>query len=120
MKSPGNRSSRRARLSMEFLISFILSLSFTPNLCSSSIIIRPGFFIITSFCMRRCVPTAISTLPSSRPFRTAFCSFFEQNGHHSYINRKIFKSLLHIVIVLFCKNCCRSKKNNLSCRQTML
>jgi len=65
----------RVRQSMPAFISLSLSLSFTPKRCSSSMTSRPKSLKATSFCRIRCVPTTISMLPASIPWRIFFCCF---------------------------------------------
>ena len=61
----GNRC-RRHRQNINFCPDrFKRSLCSTPNFCSSSIIINPGFLNLTSRDASRCVPITMSTLPAA-------------------------------------------------------
>ena len=57
----------------------IFSLSFTPNLCSSSIIKRPRSLKNTSLDNILCVPIIISIFPSTKSFKISVCSFLLLN-----------------------------------------
>ena len=68
-----------ARQSMFVFNVFSFSLSFTPNRCSSSIIISPRFLKMTSFCRIRCVPIIMSISPLAIFEIIFFCSVGETN-----------------------------------------
>ena len=61
------------------LKSFSLSLIFTPNFCSSSIIIRPKSRNFTSLPTILWVPIRISIFPCATFSSVIFCSFFDLN-----------------------------------------
>ena len=69
----------RVRMSTFDLRVFSLSLIFTPNFCSSSIIKSPKSLNFISFPTILCVPINISNLPSSKFFKVWFCCFVVLN-----------------------------------------
>ena len=69
----------KVSVSIFSLISFILSLIFTPNFCSSSTINKPKSLNITSLLTNLCVPIMISVCLFKIFLIEFFCSFFVLN-----------------------------------------